>query len=150
MASFREIRSILLQSFYDGDISEDEVHLPYDVNISKNPDFPYESYGKFDLNDIDDSECLSEFCFRRSDFPVLSEALHPPNYFTCRQGTICDGIEGLCIALRRLGCPCRLSDPELNIITSLVVDTIYQENNHRITQWNDILLNPGTQNVQCL
>ena len=68
MASFREIRSILLQSFDDGDISEDEVLLPYDVNISKNPDFPYESYGKFDLNDIDDSECLSEFCFRKSDF----------------------------------------------------------------------------------
>ena len=159
MASFREIRSILLQIFDDGDISEDEVLLPYDVNISKNPDFPHESYGKFDLNDIDDSECLSEFCFRKSDFPVLSEVLHPPNYFTCRQGTICDGIEGLCIALRRLGYPCRLSDliprfgrrvPELNIITSLVMDTIYQENNHRITQWNDILVNPGTQNVQCL
>ena len=61
MASFREIRSILLQSFDDGDISEDEVLLPYDVNISKNPDFPYESY--------DDSECLSEFCIRKSDFP---------------------------------------------------------------------------------
>ena len=69
MASFREIRSILLQSFDDGDISEDEFLLPYDVNISKNPDFPYESYGKFDLNDIDDSECLSEFCIRKSDFP---------------------------------------------------------------------------------
>ena len=74
------------------------------------------------------------FVFVRVTFPVLSEALHPPNYFTCRQGTICDGIEGLCIALRRLGYPCRLSDliprfgrrvPELNIITSLVMDTIY-------------------------
>ena len=69
MASFREIRSILLQSFDDGDISEDEFLLLYDVNISKNPDFPNESYGKFDLNDIDDSECLSEFCIRKSDFP---------------------------------------------------------------------------------
>ena len=42
MASFREIRSILLQSFDDGDISEDEFLLLYGVNISKNPDFPYE------------------------------------------------------------------------------------------------------------
>ena len=42
MASFREIRSILLQSFDDGDISEDEFLLLYDVNTSKNPDFPYE------------------------------------------------------------------------------------------------------------
>ena len=35
MASFREIRSILLQSFDDGDISEDEFLLLYDVNTSK-------------------------------------------------------------------------------------------------------------------
>ena len=46
---------------------------------------PYESYGKFDLYDMDDSECLSEFRFRKSDLPVLSEALHLPNYFTCQQ-----------------------------------------------------------------
>ncbi|CAH3122950.1 unnamed protein product [Pocillopora meandrina] len=29
------------------------------------------------------------------------------------------------------------------MISSLVVDTIYQEHNHRITQWNDTLLNPA-------
>ena len=160
MASFREIRSVLLQSFDDGDISKDEfLLLFYDVNTSKNQDFPYEGYGKFDHNDMDDSECLSEFCFRKGDLPVLCEALHLPNYFTCQQRTICDGIEGLCIALRRFAYPCRLRDliprfghpvPELSMISSLVVDTIYQEHNHRITQWNDIFLNPGTQNVQCL
>ena len=42
MASFREICSILLQSFDDGDISENEFLLLYDVNTPKNPDFPYE------------------------------------------------------------------------------------------------------------
>ena len=79
MASLREIRSIRLQIFGDGDISEDEVLLPYDVNISKNPDFPHESYGKFDLNDIDDSEC---FVFVRVTFPsflrpyILLTTLH--------------------------------------------------------------------------
>ena len=131
MSAFREIRSILLQSFDDGEISENEFLLLYDVNTSKNPDFPYESYGKFDLNDMDDNECLSEFRFRKSDLPILFEALHLPNYFTCQQGTICDGIEGLCIALRRFAYPCRLSDliprfsrpvPELIMTSSLVVD----------------------------
>ena len=105
--------------------------------------FSYESYGKFDLNDMDDSECLSELRFRKSDLPVLSEAVHPPNYFRCQQGTLWDGIEGLCIVLRRFAYPCRLSDliprfdrpvPELSMISSHVVDTIYQEHNHRITQ----------------
>ena len=59
MASFREICNILLQSFDDSDISESKFLLLYDVNTSKNPDFPYESYGKFDLNDIDDSGCAA-------------------------------------------------------------------------------------------
>ena len=66
--------------------------------------------------------------------------------------TICNGIEGLCMALRRFAYPCRLSDliqqfgrpvPEPSMIYSLVVDTIYQEHNHRITQWNDTPLNPA-------
>ena len=34
------------------------------------------------------TECLSEFCFRKSDPPVLSEALHLPNYCTGQQGAI--------------------------------------------------------------
>ena len=71
MASFRLIRSILQQNFDDGDVSEDEFLLLYDVNTSKNPDFPNENYGKFDLNDVEDSECLSEFHFRKCDLPVL-------------------------------------------------------------------------------
>ena len=71
MASFRESRSILLQNFDDGDISKDEFLLPYDVNTSKNPDFPHKNYGKCDLNDIDDSRCLSEFRFRKSELPDL-------------------------------------------------------------------------------
>ena len=63
MASFREIRSILLQSFDDGDISEDEFLFLYYVNTSKNPHFPYESYGKLDLNDMDDSEFFIRVSF---------------------------------------------------------------------------------------
>ena len=79
MASFREIRSILLQSFDDGYISEDEFLILYDVNTSKNPDFPNENYGKFDLNDVDDSACLSEFRFRKGDLSAFWTA--PPSYF---------------------------------------------------------------------
>ena len=79
IASFREIRSILLQSFDDGDISEDEFLILYDVNTSENPDFPNENYGKFDLNDVDDSACLSEFRFRQGDLSAFWTA--PPSYF---------------------------------------------------------------------
>ena len=57
MASFRDIRNLLVESFDDDDISEDEFLLLYDANTSKNPDFPYDCYGLFDLNDMDDREC---------------------------------------------------------------------------------------------
>lgn len=152
MASFREVRDLLLVGYDDGDISEDELLLLYDLNTSKNPDFPYECYDKFDLNEMDDSECLAEFRFHKSDIPILFDVLQLPQTFKCQQGTICDGIEGLCIALRRVAYPCRYSDmiprfgrpvPELSMIFNLVLDTIYIQHNHRITQWNNTLLNPA-------
>ena len=151
MASFRDIRNLLVESFDDDDISEDEFLLLYDANTAKNPDFPYDCYGSFDLNEMGDSKSLTEFRFHKNDVPILLEALQRPQSFTCHQGTICDEIEALCITLRRFAYPCRYSDliprfgrpvPELSMISNLVMDTIYQEHNHRVTQWNNTLLNP--------
>ena len=51
MASFRDIRNLLVESFDDDNISEDEFLLLYDANALKNPDFPYDCYGSFDLNE---------------------------------------------------------------------------------------------------
>ena len=87
MASFREVRDLLLDSFDDGELSEDEFLLLYDLNTSKNPDFPYECYGEFSLDDLDDSECFAEFRVHKTDIPVLLEALQLPQTFICRQGT---------------------------------------------------------------
>ena len=150
-ASYREIRNLLLESFDDFNISEDEFLLLYDTDTSKIPDFPYDCYGTFDLNEMNASGCLAEFRFHKNDVPILLEALQLPQSFKCHQGTICDGVEALCITLRRSAYPCRYSDliprlgrpvPELSMISNLVIDTIYQEHNHSITQWNDTLLNP--------
>ena len=54
MATFRKVHELLLTSFDDGDISEDEFLLLYDVNRSKNPDFPYQNYEHFDLERLDE------------------------------------------------------------------------------------------------
>ena len=95
---------------------------------------------------------FAEFRVHKTDIPVLLEALQLPQTFICRQGTKCDGIEGLCIALRRAAYPCRYSDliqrfvrpvPELRMISNLVMDTIYQQHHHRLTQWNNTLLSPA-------
>ena len=34
-----------------------------ELNISKNLDFPYDLYDQFDLDDIDEAECIAEFRF---------------------------------------------------------------------------------------
>ena len=55
MTTFRKVRELLLTSFDDGDISEDQFLLLYDVNRSKNPDFPYQNYEHFDLERLDEN-----------------------------------------------------------------------------------------------
>jgi len=52
MAPFRKVCELLLVSYDDGDISEDEFLLLYDANSSKNPDFPYQNYEHFDLEEL--------------------------------------------------------------------------------------------------
>ena len=98
MASFRDIRNLLVERFDDDNISEDEFLHLYDANTSNNPGFPYDCCGSFDLNEMDDSECLAEFRLHKNDVPILLEVLQLTQSFTCHQGTICDEIEALCIA----------------------------------------------------
>ena len=151
MTSFRDARNLLMLSYDDGLIDDDEFILLYDANMSKNPEFPYEEYGRFDLDEMDDTECKAEFRFRKTDIPLLAEALRIPEKFTCSQGTTSDGIEGLCMVLKRLSYPCRYSDliprfgrpvPVLSMINNAVLDYIYDAHSHRITQWNNMILDP--------
>ena len=149
MTSFRDARNLLFQSYDDGIIDDDEFILLYDANTSKNPEFPYEEYGRFDLDEMDDTECKAEFRFSKPDIPLLAEALGIPEKFTCSQGTTSDGIEGLCMVLKRLSYPCHYSDliprfgrpvPVLSMINNDVLDFIYSAHSHRITQWNNMIL----------
>ena len=75
-----------------------------------------------------------------------------PNIFKCPQATICNSLEALCLLLRRLAYPCRLSDlvprfgrpiPELSLIRSQVTDFIHDQNSHLIFMRLEALLRPG-------
>lgn len=151
MASFRDTRNAILDSYLDGVIDEDEFMLLTQENTSKNPDFPYNEYGKFDLADLENSECLAEFRFAKNDIPILADVLHIPENFICSQGTKCNGIEALCITLKRFSYPSRYSDliprfgrpvPVLSMINNTVVDFIYDMHSHLVNQWNNTILNP--------
>ena len=45
--------------------------LLYEVNFSKNPEFPYERYELFDLDSMDDTEFRAEFRFGKTEIPLL-------------------------------------------------------------------------------
>ena len=151
MASFRETRNALLLAHDEGIIGGEELALLYDLHTSKNPCFPYEEYDHFNLETMDSVDCKAEFRVERNDIPLLAEVLRIPAKFRCQQGTVCDGMEGLCVLLKRLAYPCRFSDmiprfgkpvPVLSMITNTVVDYIYEEHQHRIIGWNQAILNP--------
>ena len=57
MTTFRNARDLLLLTFCEGSITEDEFLLLYDLNTSKNPEYPYWDYKKFCLQDKDEAEC---------------------------------------------------------------------------------------------
>ena len=112
-----------------------------------------DKYGaQFELDDMEDSECEAEFRVKKRDILALADVLQIPDAFKCYQGSVCEGIEGLCILLRRLSYPCRYSDliprfcrpvPVLSMISNKVLDFIYEIHSHRILQWNHGLLDPN-------
>ena len=98
-------------------------------------------YAKFDLESKDEIERKAEFQFENNNPTALAEALQTPEGFKCKQGTVCDGMTGLCIVLKRFAYPIRYSDmistfglsvPELCMIFNTVVDHTYEVHGHRV------------------
>ncbi|CAH3195552.1 unnamed protein product [Porites evermanni] len=149
MVNFHELQELFLLSHAHGILDDEELLILYEEYWPKNPDFCYENYERFSLDDMNDAECLAEFRFRKHDLPLLAEVLQIPDSFTCSQRTVTSGMEGLCVLLRRLSYPCRFSDiiprfgrpvPVLSMVSNQVLDYIYDIHGHRITQWNRQIL----------
>lgn len=109
------------------------------------------SYPYFTFDDLKDNECLSKFCFLKSDLPLLAEVMGIPETVECYHRSLCSGLEALCILLERHSYPCRYSDmvarfakpvPVLCMINNYMIDYIYQLHSHRILEWNDTILDP--------
>ena len=151
MSSFKEAREKLWLKYDMKVINDEELLLLLDDNISRNPEFNYEKYQRFNLDEIQEPECKAEFRFNKNDIPVLAEVLGLPETFRCSQRTVANKLEGLCMLLRRTAYPCRYSDliprfgrpvPELSMITNCVVDYLYDNHAHRLTQWNHQIMSP--------
>ena len=151
MASFKTMQDLLFLSHTSKFIDDEELLVLSDLFEWKNPCFPYEDYSPFNLDEMTESECLSEFRFRKRDIPILADVLGIPETIRCEQGSTCDGLEGLCMVLRRLSFPCRYAGmiprfakpvPVISMVTNAVLDMIYATHSPRITRWNHDILDP--------
>lgn len=135
MPTFRQAREALLYGFSDNLITAEEFILLYDINKSKNRDFEYRLYDNFNLQNISDDDCHSEFRFGKNDIIRLRNTLQLPLELQCSlyNNLRVDSVEALCILLRRLAYPCRYSDiiprfarpvPQLCMIFNEMVEMI--------------------------
>lgn len=73
MTSFKKTRELLAGCYLADIISDEEFVLLYDSSFSKNLEIPYEEYGRFNLEEMADSECRAEFRVNKRDLPLLAE-----------------------------------------------------------------------------
>ena len=118
-----------------------------------------ENHGNYERFDLDQSmnsaECRAEFRVEKQDLPRLVAALQLPPVLRCEQRSICEDKERLCMLLKRVAYPCRLSDLIPRFARSV---SVISQSDHKwcdrlhlwrswapynLTQWNQDLLNHG-------
>lgn len=67
-------------------------------------------YHKSGINELSEEQFRTLFRFKKDDIYDLCDALGIPVKIVCKNRTVCRGIEGLCILIRRLAYPNRLQD----------------------------------------
>ena len=106
VGGLQAVRDALIFAYAENLIDDEEFALLYDHNRSK-PLFPYWKFDEFNLDTWSDVECETELRFAKKDLASLKQSLRIPEELVCQQGTVCTGMEGLCILLKRLAYPCR-------------------------------------------
>ena len=105
-----KVRDTILLAYAFNLIDATECLLLYDVNSPKNPDVPYWSYERFNLDLMTKDEYKGEFRFYKNDIYELAEVLNLPDRITCHNGVNVDITEALCIFHKRFAYPYRFVD----------------------------------------
>ena len=145
----------LYLAHYDNIIDDEEFLLLIDMQKPKNLHLPYWNYERFDLNNLAEDECISEFRFEKEDIINLKNIMEIPDRVICYNGTNVCGIEAFCIFLKRYPYPCRYLDmiprfgrpvPELCIINNHVLNFVYDRWSFLLRDMNQPWL--SQQNLQ--
>lgn len=100
---------------------------------------------------MSEAEVRAEFRFAPSEIDLLRQALRIPQKFTCPNGTVASGEEGLLMLLKRFAYPCRLSDmvprfgrsvPEISLILTEVTKHVVETQGHLLKDLNQPWLQP--------
>ena len=83
MANMLERRNVVVEAYDDGLLNDEEFVLLYDLNSSRNLNIPYWQYPNFDLDNMQDDECISEFRFLKNDIYGLFDVLEIPEEIIC-------------------------------------------------------------------
>ena len=88
---------------------------------------------------LSDDECVQLFRLKKDDIFNLTTLLHLPDKLVGSNGPFCTGLEGLCVMLRRLAYPNRLTDlvpifglhpTHLSIICNMVLEHVHLNFEH--------------------
>ena len=95
MVSFKKVHEMLCLCLIEEIIDGEEFVLLYKAYRLSNLSYPHSANEKFSLANKDPAECKADFRVEKRDIPLLLDALRVPPVFQCRNGAICDGVEGL-------------------------------------------------------
>ena len=144
-------RLAIVEAYGDGYLNDEEFVLLYDLNRSTNLELPYWEYDPFDLDQMNDDECRSEFRFLKDDIYSLYHHMNFPQEIRCPTGFKVPGIVGLCVLLKRFAYPCRymdmiprfaLSVPQLCMVTNTAMNFVYNTWGYLLRTFNQAWLSP--------
>lgn len=151
MPGLREVRTALLLSHDASYLNEEEFILLYDINKSQNPDFPYWRYPSFNLDRLNEDECIANFRFKKNDIYLLKDLFGIPEDVICYNRSNIDGLEALCIFLKRYAYPIRYGDmvqffgrsvPEMCMVSYNILNHIHHNFQRLLVGFNHPWMSP--------
>lgn len=105
MASFKDTRDFLL--LYDTNfLTNDDFFLLFDMYSLPNLDLPYDSFPTFCMT----TNVWHNFALKKAAILILVEVLQTPPVIRSNQGSVCNGMEALCMLLNHLYYPRQYSN----------------------------------------
>lgn len=126
------------------ELDDNELLLYMDICFHEEPD--HLKWKRLDLDKMSNEECLTKFRFRKDHIHELKMCMHIPDEITVPGTSVkCNGLEGLCILLRRFSYPNRLTDlvpvfgihpTHISSIFNYMLEYVYETFEHLLSDLN--------------